>query len=323
VKGDGIMVMRDVYDVIIVGGGPAGLAAGLYSQRAVMKTMLFEKGLIGGQIAISKEVENYPGVEGMTGLDLAEKLLQHARGFGLPIIREEVVAVTAGQDFHEVKLANGDIYRATALILASGGTAKKLGVPGEADYLGRGVSYCATCDGFFFRDRTVVVVGGGDTAAEEALYLARLARKVYLVHRGSSLKATRLLQKRVAAEPLVEIIWNTVVSCIKGTVGVVEGVELEDTRTGERRNLQTDGVFIFIGFSPNSVLVPPEVKVNEDGFVVTDDKCETSVRGVFAVGDMRKKYANQIVIAAGDGALAALAAAEYVELRKAEELART
>ncbi len=310
------MDAKEIYDVIIVGGGPAGLAAGLYCQRAAMKTVLFERGLIGGQIAISKEVENYPGVEGITGFDLAEKLLQHAKGFGLSIIKEEVAAVSAGRDLHEVRLANGDGYRAAALILASGGTARKLGVPGEADYLGRGVSYCATCDGFFFRDRTVVVVGGGDTAVEESLYLARLARKVYLVHRGGSLRAVKLLQNRLFSEPSVEVVWNTVVTRIKGNGRNVEAVTLEDTWSGERRDLPTDGVFIFIGFSPNNLLIPPEVRINELGFVITDEKCETNVPDIFAVGDLRKKYANQIVVAAGDGALAALAAAHYVETRK-------
>jgi thioredoxin reductase (NADPH) len=314
---------NNVYEVVIVGGGPAGLAAGLYCQRAAVKTVLFEKGLIGGQIAISKEVENYPGLEGITGLDLAEKLLQHARGFGLSIIQEEVAAVTAGPDLHTVRLANGDLYQATALILASGGTARKLSVPGEAEYLGSGVSYCATCDGFFFRDKTVVVVGGGDTAVEEARYLARLARKVYVVHRRETFRAARLLQNRLMAEPMIEVIWNMIVTSIKGNGSVVEAVALENTRTGERRELPTDGVFIFIGFSPNNLLIPPEVRINELGFVVTDEKCETNVPGIFAAGDLRKKYANQIVVAAGDGAVAALAAARYVETKKAGERIRT
>ncbi len=317
------METKNLYDVIIVGGGPAGLAAGLYCQRAAIKTVLFERGLIGGQIAISKDVENYPGVEGITGFDLAEKLLKHAQGFGLTIIKEEVAAVTAGPDLHEVRLANGDLYRSAALILASGGTARKLGVPGEREYLGSGVSYCATCDGFFFRNRTVVVVGGGDTAVEEALYLARLAKKVYLVHRGTTLRAAKLLQNRLFTEPAIEGIWNTIVTKIKGNERSVEAVSLADVRTGEQRDLPVDGVFIFIGFSPNNLLVPPEVRINELGLVVTDEKCETSVPGIFAAGDLRKKYANQIVIAAGDGALAALAAAQFVEMRKAAELMRT
>jgi thioredoxin reductase (NADPH) len=311
------MTMKETYEVIIVGGGPAGLAAGLYCQRAALKAVLFEKGLIGGQIAISKEVENYPGVEGTTGFDLAEKLVHHARSFGLRVIQQEVAAVNAGSGLHSVQLVNGDLLHTVALILAVGGTARKLGIPGEAEYLGTGVSYCATCDGFFFRDKTVVVVGGGDTAVEEALYLSRLARKVYLVHRRNALRASRLLQSRLMAEPRIEVIWNTIIRSIKGNGRAVDAVSLENTETGEKREFPTDGVFIFIGYSPNNKLIPPAVRINELGFVITDEKCETSVPGIFAVGDLRQKYANQIVVAAADGCIAALAAAHYVEVVKA------
>ncbi len=311
------MANAETYEVVIVGGGPAGLAAGLYCQRAVLKTVLFEKGLIGGQIAISKEVENYPGVEGITGFDLAEKLHRHAQAFGLRVIQEEVVEVNAGADLHSVRLANGDLIRTVALILGVGGTVRKLGIPGEAEYLGSGVSYCATCDGFFFKDKSVVVVGGGDTAAEEALYLSRLARKVYLVHRGNALRATRLLQGRLMAEPGIEIIYNTIITEIKGDGSAVEAVSFEDAVTGEQGIFPTDGVFIFIGYAPNNRLIPPEVRTNEQGFVITDEKCSTNVPGIFAVGDLRQKFANQIVVAAADGAIAALAAAHYVEEQKA------
>jgi len=315
------METREVHEVIIVGGGPAGLAAGLYCQRAALKAVLFEKGLPGGQIAISKEVENYPGVEGITGFDLAEKMLHHARSFGLRIVQEEVAEVTAGPGLHAVRLANGDRHEAVALILGVGGTMRKLGVPGEAEYLGSGVSYCGTCDGFFFRDRTVVVVGGGDTAVEEALHLSRLARKTFLVHRGSTLKAARLLQDRLRADPGVEVMGNTLIREIKGNGKSVHAVSLENSVTGERGELPTDGVFIFIGYAPNNSLVPPEVRTDEQGFVMTDEKCETSVPGIFAVGDLRRKFANQIVIAAADGSIAALAAAHYVETQKTADLA--
>jgi thioredoxin reductase (NADPH) len=198
---------------------------------------------------------------------------------------------------------------------------RKLGVPGEAEYLGSGVSYCGTCDGFFFRDRTVVVVGGGDTAVEEVLHLSRLARKTFLVHRGSTLKAARLLQDRLLADPGVEVMGNTLIREIKGNGKSVHAVSIENSVTGERGELPTDGVFIFIGYSPNNSLVPAVVRTDEQGFVMTDEKCETSVPGIFAIGDLRRKFANQIVIAAADGSIAALAAAHYVEAKKTADLA--
>lgn len=310
------MVDNETYEVIIVGAGPAGLTAGLYCKRAALKTVLFEKGLIGGQIAISKEVENYPGVEGITGFDLSEKLVHHARSFGLDIIQEEVAAVSPGSDFHSLRLGSGKVVRTVALILALGLTMRKLGVPGETEYFGAGVSYCGTCDGFFFRDKTIVIVGGGDTAVEEALYLSRLAGKVYLVHRKNTLRATNILQGRLMSEPRIEIIWNTIVTEIKGEAGVVNAVSVENTVSGEKGEISTDGVFIFIGHSPNNQLIPTEVRADEQGYVITNEKCETSVRGIFAAGDLRKKFANQIVVAAADGCTAALAAAYYIETRK-------
>jgi thioredoxin reductase (NADPH) len=312
------MVQQKKYEVIIVGGGPAGLAAGLYCKRAALKTVLFEKGLLGGQIAISKDVENYPGVEGITGFDLAEKMVHHARSFGLEVIPEEVAEVTAGSDLHSVRLVNGDLFQATALILAAGGSVRKLGIPGETEYLGSGVSYCATCDGFFFRDKTVVVVGGGDTAVEEALYLSKIVEKVYLVHRGSVLRASKILQDRLFAEPKIQVIWNTVITEITGDGKMVGSASFRNSETGKRGEMPADGVFIFIGYSPNNQLIPPPVRMNEQGFVITDEKCATNVPGIFAVGDLRQKFANQIVVAAADGCIAALAAAHYVEVEKAK-----
>jgi thioredoxin reductase (NADPH) len=304
-----------------VGGGPAGLAAGIYSKRAGLKTALFEKGLPGGQIAISKDVENYPGVEGITGFDLAEKLVRHGRTFGLQIDQQEVAEVRAGTDLHTVRLANGDEFNTVALIIAAGGMARKLSIPGEAEYLGSGVSYCATCDGFFFRGKTVVAVGGGDTAVEEALYLSRLVKKVYLVHRRNTLRANWTLQSRLQAEPGIEMILNTIITEIRGDGKGVDAVSYEHTETGEKGAFPTDGVFIFIGYTPNNQLIPPEVRQNDLGFVITDEKCATNVPGIFVAGDLRQKYANQIVVAAADGCIAALAAAHYVEMRKAGALA--
>ncbi|HUO77667.1 MAG TPA: FAD-dependent oxidoreductase, partial [Thermodesulfovibrionales bacterium] len=283
-----------------------------------LKTVLFERGLLGGQIAISKDVENYPGVEGITGFDLAERMVHHALSFDLSVIQQEVAGIDAGPDLHSVRLANGDTFHTVALILAAGGSVRKLGIPGEAEYLASGVSYCATCDGFFFRDKTVVVVGGGDTAVEEALYLAKLTRKVYLVHRKNALRASKILQDRLMAESKIEIIWNTVITEIKGDGKTVNAVSFENTETGEKAAIFADGIFIFIGYSPNNALIPSGVRMNEQGFVITDEKCATSVPGIFAVGDLRQKFANQIVVAAADGCIAALAAAHYVEMKKAE-----
>ena len=313
------MTSHETYEVIIVGGGPAGLAAGLYCKRAALKTVLFEKGLLGGQIAISKDVENYPGVEGITGFDLAERMVHHALSFDLSVVQQEVAEVNAGPDLHLVRLANGDTFRTVALILAAGGSVRKLGIPGEAEYLASGVSYCATCDGFFFRDKTVVAVGGGDTAVEEALYLAKLTRKVYLVHRKNALRASKILQDRLMAEPKIEIIWNTIITEIKGDGKTMNAVSFENTETGEKGEIPADGIFIFVGYSPNNKLIPPGVRMNEQGYVITDEKCATNTPGIFAVGDLRQKFANQIVVAAADGCIAALAAAHYVEMKKAED----
>ncbi len=310
------MTTPSPYEVIIVGGGPAGLVAGLYSKRAGLNAVLFEKGLLGGQIAISKEVENYPGVEGITGFDLAENLVRQVRSFGLEVVQQEVVEILPGKDLHAVRLANGELYEAPALFLAGGGNARKLGVNGEAEYLGKGVSYCATCDGYFFKGHDVFVVGGGDTAVEEALHLSRLARRVTLIHRRKALRAGKLLRDRLADRPGVEILWNTIVTEIRGDGSGVRSIAIEDTVTGARGELPADGVFIFVGYTPNTLFIPPSIRMNEWGYIVTNEKCETSVPGIFAVGDLRQKFANQIVIAAADGAMAALAASSYIDLQK-------
>ncbi len=309
----------DLYDVVIVGGGPGGLSAGIYAMRAALKTILIEKGAVGGQVAISAGVENYPGFEHITGYELSQKFLQHAQSYGMEIVQEEVVAVEPGLDFHTVRLANGDILKTHTVILATGGSPRKLDIPGEDEYYGKGVSYCGVCDGFFFRDKTVVVVGGGDTAVEEALYLAKLAKHVYLVHRRDALRASMILQQRAKEECKIEILWNSIVTEIKANDEGVNAVDLQDTQTGEKRELATDGVFVFVGFIPNNQLVPAGIKMNADGYVVTNDKCETNMPGIYMVGDLREKYAKQIVVAAADGCTAALVAAYYVEMKKAGE----
>jgi len=309
----------DLYDVVIVGGGPGGLSAGIYAMRAALETILIEKGAAGGQVAISDAVENYPGFEHITGYELSQKFLQHAQSYGMEIVQEEVVAVEPGLDFHTVRLANGDILKTHTVILATGGSPRKLDIPGEDEYYGKGVSYCGVCDGFFFREKTVVVVGGGDTAAEEALYLAKLAKHVYLVHRRDALRASMILQQRVKDECKIEILWNSVVTEIKANDEGVNAVDLQDTQTGEQRELSTDGVFVFVGFVPNNQLVPAGIKMNADGYVVTNEKCETNMPGIYVIGDLREKYAKQIVVAAADGCTAALVAAYFVEMKKSGE----
>jgi thioredoxin reductase (NADPH) len=307
-----------MYDLTIVGGGPGGLSAAIYAMRAAMKTVLVEKSAPGGQINLSNEVENYPGFEHVTGAELSMKLAEHARSYGLDEINEEVAAVEPGLDHHTVRLADGRTLETHAVILATGGSPRKLGIPGEEDYYGQGVSYCAVCDGFFFRGKEVVVVGGGDSACEEALYLAKLASKVYLVHRRDALRASMILQQRVQADCNIEILWNSVLTEIKAGDQGVNAVTLQDTQTQALRDMPIDGVFVFIGFVPNNQLVPAGVRLSSEGFVMTDEKCETNISGIFAVGDLRERYARQIGLAAGDGCLAALAGAHYVETRKAQ-----
>ncbi len=314
------MSANGIYDLVIVGGGPGGLTAGIYAMRAALKTALIEMGVPGGQMNNSGSIENWPGDEFITGGDLALKFSQHAKSYGLEVINEEAVAIEPGLDFHTVKLGNGDHLSTHAIILATGGSPRRLNIPGEKEHYGRGVSYCAVCDGFFFRDKTVVVVGGGDTAAEESLYLAKLAKQVYLVHRRDALRAGALLQQRVKAECKIEILWNSVVTQISADDQGVSAVQLQNTQNGKKSELSADGVFVFIGFDPNNKLVPAGTKMNPNGYVVTDEKCETNVPGIYVIGDLREKYFRQIVISASDGATAALAAAHYVETRKAAEV---
>lgn len=304
-----------LYDIIIVGGGPGGLAAGIYAKRAAMKALLIEKGAPGGQMAINKAIENYPGFMEVNGFELSDKFLQHAKYYGLEILQEEAAAIEPGIDFHAVRLANGVRLKAYTLVLAPGGVARTLGVPGELENLGRGVSYCATCDGFFFTGKPVAVVGGGDTALEEALYLSKIASEVHIIHRRTEFRAGRILQQRVGMEPKIRVNMNTVVTNI---VANGDGVSSIIVKNGKHENkIEVEGVFIFVGFSANNKLIPAGIKMNSDGYVLTDEKCESSICGIFAIGDLRQKYANQIVIAAADGCVSALAAARAVEMRKA------
>ncbi len=313
------MANREYYDVIIIGGGPAGLSAAIYALRASMRTVLIEKASAGGQITLTDDVENYPGFKNINGYDLSEKFLEHAKSYNLEVLSREATVLEPGLDWHTVQLDGDERLKSHAVILASGGLPRKLNIPGEDEFYGKGVSYCAVCDGFFFRNKTVVVVGGGDTAVEEALYLSKLAHKVYLVHRRDALRASMILQQRLKADKKIEILWDTILAAIKAGEGQVSAVDLQNTQTGETRELAAEGVFIGIGFNPNNQLVPAGTKVNADGYVCTDEKCETNLSGIFAIGDLREKYGRQIVLSAADGCTAALAAAYYVEVKRAAE----
>jgi len=310
------MNKNGVYDVIIVGGGPGGLSAAIYAKRAAMNTLLIEKGTAGGQMTLTDGIENYPGFEHISGSELSERFLKQAQSYGLEWIQGEVETIDPGLNQHTVRLVGGQLLSTHTIILATGGSPRKLGISGEDSFYSKGVSYCGVCDGFFFRNKTVVVIGGGDTAAEEALYLSKLAKQVYLVHRRDQLRASMILQQKVKSEPKIEIIWNSLVTEITGNSHGVNGVLLFNTHTGEKRLLATDGVFIFIGFEPNNRLVPSCIKMNTSGYVVTDDRCKTNAKGFYAIGDLREKSARQIVLAAADGCLAALDAAHYLETIK-------
>lgn len=313
-----IMVASDVYDLVIIGGGPGGFTAGIYAKRAVLKAILIEKGPVGGQMTLTEMVENWPGTERIPGMELSENFLAHAESYGLEVLSQEVTAVEPGLDYHTVRLADNRTIHTHAVIIATGGSPRKLNVPGEQEYYGKGVSYCAVCDGFFFRDKTVVVVGGGDSATEESLYLAKLGKKVYLVHRRDTLRAGMILQERVREQEKIELIMNTVVKSIEADSQGVNAVVLEDTLTGAQRTLPTDGVFVFIGFNPNNQLVPAGSRMDSEGYVITNETCETNIPGIYVIGDLRHKYGKQIVIAAGEGATAALAVAHFVDRKKGE-----
>jgi len=304
------------YDLVIIGGGPGGLSAGIYAMRAALKTVLIEKSVFGGQITMTDSVDNYPGFVEINGYELAQKFYEHAQKFSLETIQREVIELNPGKTFHEVKLSNNEILKARAVILACGGSARSLGIPGEKDLYGKGVSYCATCDGFFFRDKVVAVIGGGNTAVEEALYLSKLVKKVYLIHRRDELRASAILQKKVIEETKIDILWNTIPIEIKSDDQRVTGLSVKDKIEGTKSELSLDGVFIFIGYNPNNQIVPEKIKKTNDGYIITDEACRTNINGIYAVGDLRNNYAKQIVISASEGCIAALDAAKYVENQK-------
>jgi thioredoxin reductase (NADPH) len=301
------------YDVVIVGGGPGGLCAGMYSARANRKTVCLEKYLPGGQIAITGDVEDYLGFEHISGAELAMKFTDHAKKFGLEIEMEEVEEIFVDGDDRITRCASGNTYRSRAVIISSGGTPVKLGVPGEEEYSGKGVSYCAICDGAFFKERVIAVVGGGDAAVEEGAFLTKFASKVIIIHRRDKLRAQKIIQQRAFENTKMEFIWDTVVESIGGNEKQVTNLSLKNVKTGEKTSLEVGAVFPYLGFHPNSNVTREAMRKNQDGYIITDEKMETSIKGVFACGDVRAQLVRQITNAVGDGTTAAVAAEKYIE----------
>lgn len=300
------------FDVIIIGAGPAGMTAAVYTSRANLSTLMLERGIPGGQMANTEEVENYPGFETILGPELSTKMFEHAKKFGAQYAYGDVESIIDEGDWKLVK-AGGKEYRAKAVIISSGAEYKKMGIPGEAELGGRGVSYCAVCDGAFFKGKELVVVGGGDSAVEEGVFLTRFADKVTIVHRRDQLRAQKILQDRAFANDKVDFIWNTTVKEIHDENGKVGGVTLVSTDSAEEREFKTDGVFIYIGMLPLTKPFENLGILNSDGYIVTDDKMQTKIPGIFAAGDVREKMLRQIVTATGDGSIAAQSAQHYIE----------
>ena len=298
-------------NVIIIGSGPAGLTAAIYTARANLKPLVFTGNEIGGQVSITNEVENYPGFpEGLTGPELVEKFQKQAERFGARIEYAEVTEVDFEVQPFRVKTYDNE-YQAKAIVIATGASPRKLGVPGEVQFTGRGVSYCATCDGFFFRDREIAVVGGGDSALEEGVFLTKFANRVRIIHRRDELRAGYTLQQRAKRNQKIEFVWDTVVTEINGN-GAVESVQVKNVKTGEASTLKVDGVFIYIGHYPNSHLFKDKLEMDEHGYLITDRNTRTSVPGVFAAGEIADPVFRQVVSSAGEGGKAAIQVERYL-----------
>jgi len=313
------MKEEKIYDAIIIGGGPAGLTAGIYLSRARMGTLLIEKAMPGGQAILTEIIENYPGFpHGIAGPELMQKMEEQAVRFGLKIEYGEAAKVRikeGKEDKVKIVKINNKEYRTLTIILASGAEASKLEVPGEEELRGRGVSYCATCDAPFFKDQKIVVVGGGDTAIEEALYLTKFVREVTIIHRRNRLRATKILQERVFVNKKINFAWDSVATKILGKEKV-EGVLIQNKKTAEKREISCQGVFVFVGNVPNSKFLNEIIKLDQKGYILTDGNMMTSQEGIYACGDVRKKLLRQVITACGEGATAAFAAQKYIEKLK-------
>jgi len=305
------------FDVIIVGAGPAGLCAALYCGRSMLKAVVLEKGVPGGELLNTERIEDFIGFESIAGFELAEKFTQHALKFGAELVTDAVQSVEPRADgWFDVRTEGGDAYEAPAVILTAGGTPVKLGVPGEVEYAGKGVSYCAVCDGHFFRGEVVAVVGGGDAALEEADFLTRYASKVHLIHRRDAFRASPIVQKHALANPKIEVVLDTVVDRIEGDAGAVRQLALRNVKTGAASALSVGGVFVFVGFKPNTGVVKGHFTHDEAGYIITDTVMMSSIPGLFAAGDVRAQLTRQVTTAVGDGTTAAIAVLKYLGERK-------
>ncbi|MDQ0352537.1 thioredoxin reductase (NADPH) [Alkalibacillus filiformis] len=306
------MSEEKIYDVIIAGAGPAGMTAAVYASRANLDTLMLERGMPGGQMANTEDVENFPGFDHILGPDLSTKMFQHSQKFGAEYAYGDIKQIIDGKEYKTV-IAGAKEYKARAVIITTGAQYKKLGVPGEAEYSGRGVSYCAVCDGAFFKEKELFVIGGGDSAVEEGIYLTRFAKKVTIVHRRDELRAQKILQDRAFDNDKIDFYWNTELKEIKEKDGKVGSAVLYDNQTGEKREEEIGGVFIYIGMLPLNDAFTDLGITNEEGWVQTDELMKTSVPGIFAAGDIRDKELRQIVTATGDGSIAAQSAQHYIE----------
>ena len=300
------------YEVIIIGGGPAGLTAGIYASRARLRTLLVESALLGGQMTTTEMVENYPGFpQGVTGDELSCLMEEQGKKFGMEIVKQEIIKVSIEEDMKVIQ-THESTYRCEALIICTGTEYRKLGVPGEKEFAGKGVSYCATCDGAFFQDNKIVVVGGGDSALTEALFLTKFVEELTIIHRRDALRGTKIYQERAFANPKIKFLWNSIVQEIKGDM-IVRSIVVKNVKTGEIKEFETDGAFLFVGLAPRTQFLKGIVQMDGGGYILTNEDCETSEKGIFAAGDCRKKILRQITTAIGDGATAAFAAQKYLE----------
>ena len=307
--------MEKIWDILIIGGGPAGLTAGMYAARSRMDTLLLESFSVMGQATMTDSIENYPGVAMSTGYDLVSGFKKQAESFGLKIEQSTVTALSVsgvGRERSFKVVSDSGNYRAISVIVASGASSKKLGVPGENKFSGKGVSYCATCDGPFFRGKHVLVVGGGDTAVEEAIYLTRFADRVTIVHRRDRLRSAKILHERAVASGKIDFAWDSVVEEIYGDENV-KGVSLRNVKTNNISKIEAGGVFVFVGWNPNAGFLGDSVSMDKTGSIVVDNAMKTSLNGLFACGDCTSKVLHQVVTAAGDGATAAYSSQKYVE----------